>query len=233
MGIGLTGLLVHTYLLETWAADAQFIPTEAERLDPATLISFPTTLQIDGEPKMTLLGLGVRRVSFLGIHVYSVGFYADLKKANAKALRRCKTPEQCINLLIQTTSCALRIVPTRATSYTHLRDGFIKTIQARQALRRKDGSLTTEQEEALHTPVQQFKGFFPTATMKKHQPLHVFLSSPEVKPRGLRLYQLGTVRDDWLATEFFLAYFHGTISPPLIEDVKRNVESVWLPNLRV
>ncbi|KAF8710922.1 Chalcone isomerase like, partial [Rhizoctonia solani] len=157
LGISLAGLTIHTWLLETYALDVQPDPTETEKLDPATSISFPTILQLDGEPKMTLLGLGVRRVSFLGINVYSVGFYADLSKVDAKikllgqVLRQCKSPEECINLLIQNTSCALRIVPTRATSYTHLRDGFIRTIQARQALRRKDGSLTTEQEEAVGT----------------------------------------------------------------------------------
>ncbi|CUA72447.1 hypothetical protein RSOLAG22IIIB_01116 [Rhizoctonia solani] len=214
-GIGLTGLLFHTWFLSKLSLDEQFAPTEAERSDPATSISFPTSLKLDGEPKMTLLGLGVRKVSFLGIQVYSVGFYADLSKVDTKALRLCKSPEECIHLLIQTTSCALRIVPTRATSYTHLRDGFIRTIQARQALGRKDGSLTTEREEALHTPLQQFKGLFPTAAFKKHVPLHIILSPPTAKPRELRLHQLGTVRDEWLATEFFLAYFHGTISPPV------------------
>ncbi|QRW27178.1 chalcone domain-containing protein [Rhizoctonia solani] len=237
LGISLAGLAIHTWLLETYALDAQPNPTETEKLDPATSISFPTILQLDGEPKMTLLGLGVRRVSFLGINVYSVGFYADLSKVDAKVLRQCKSPEECINLLIQKTSCALRIVPTRATSYTHLRDGFIRTIQARQALRRKDGSLTTEQEEAgpnqsLDLIQSNNQCDTPTA-FKKHQPLHIVLSSSATKPRELRLHQLGTIQDDWLATEFFLAYFHGTISPPLIEDVKQNVEAIWLPNLRV
>ncbi|KAH7340474.1 chalcone-flavanone isomerase-domain-containing protein [Rhizoctonia solani] len=233
-GIGLTGLVLHTWLLsETYVLDAQLAPAEAGRLDPATSIKFPTSLKLDGESKMTLLGIGVRKVSFLGMKVYSVGFYADLSKVDNKALRQCKSPEECIDLLIQTTSCALRIVPTRATSYTHLRDAFIRTIQARQALRRKDGSLTTEREEALHTPIQQLKGFFPTAAFKKHEPLHIIISPPTAKPRELQFYQLGTVRDDWLATEFFLAYFTGTISPPLIEDVKENVEAIWLPNLRV
>lgn len=33
---------------------------------------------------MTLLGLGVRTVSFLGIRVYSVAFYADLSKVDIK-----------------------------------------------------------------------------------------------------------------------------------------------------
>ena len=49
--------------------------------DPATSISFPTTLKIQSKtplPQFTLMGVGVRTVSFLGIKVYSIGFYADL-----------------------------------------------------------------------------------------------------------------------------------------------------------
>ena len=49
--------------------------------DPATDVAFPTILELPGAPKLSLLGLGVRTVSFLGIKVYSVGFYADLRQA--------------------------------------------------------------------------------------------------------------------------------------------------------
>lgn len=50
-------------------------------VDPATSIAFPNTLVIPSKaplPKFSLVGVGVRTVSFLGIKVYSVGFYADL-----------------------------------------------------------------------------------------------------------------------------------------------------------
>lgn len=56
-------------------------------VDPATSIEFPATLRIPSNitiPTMTLVGLGVRTVSFLGIKVYSVGFYADLENPNLK-----------------------------------------------------------------------------------------------------------------------------------------------------
>jgi len=33
-------------------------------------------------PLLTLVGVGVRRVSFMGIKVYSVAFYADLDNPN-------------------------------------------------------------------------------------------------------------------------------------------------------
>jgi hypothetical protein len=53
-------------------------------VDPATSIKFPTVLRLEGEPEMTLLGVGVRTVSFLSIRVYSVGFYADLANVDLK-----------------------------------------------------------------------------------------------------------------------------------------------------
>lgn len=56
----------------------------AHTVDPATSISFPTVLRLEGEPEMTLLGVGVRTVSFLSIRVYSVGFYADLASVDLK-----------------------------------------------------------------------------------------------------------------------------------------------------
>lgn len=55
--------------------------------DPATGIQFPNSLQVPSKiklPELTLLGVGVRTVSFLGIKVYSVGFYADLENPDLK-----------------------------------------------------------------------------------------------------------------------------------------------------
>lgn len=56
-------------------------------VDPATSISFPNTIRVPSKvtvAPLSLLGLGVRTVSFLGIKVYSVAFYADLANPNLK-----------------------------------------------------------------------------------------------------------------------------------------------------
>lgn len=46
------------------------------RVDPETSIEFPATLPLaTPSPPLTLVGLGVRKVSFLKIKVYSAGFY--------------------------------------------------------------------------------------------------------------------------------------------------------------
>jgi len=56
-------------------------------VDPATTIAFPKLMHVPsnvGIPPLPLVGLGVRTVSFLGISVYSVAFYADLNNPNLK-----------------------------------------------------------------------------------------------------------------------------------------------------
>lgn len=53
-------------------------------VDPSTSITFPKTMHIPSRvpiPDLNLIGVGVRTVSFLGIKVYSVAFYADLSNA--------------------------------------------------------------------------------------------------------------------------------------------------------
>lgn len=55
--------------------------------DPETFIEFPKTINIPSKiriPTMTLLGVGVRRVSVLKVKVYSIGFYADLNNPDLK-----------------------------------------------------------------------------------------------------------------------------------------------------
>lgn len=59
----------------------------ASLVDPATSIEFPKTLTVPAKtklPPVTLVGLGVRTVSFLGLKVYSVAFYADLSNPKLK-----------------------------------------------------------------------------------------------------------------------------------------------------
>lgn len=57
-------------------------------MDSDTSIAFPKTMRIRSKvplPDFSLLGVGVRTVSFLGVRVYSVGFYADLTSPNLNA----------------------------------------------------------------------------------------------------------------------------------------------------
>lgn len=66
---------------------------QAENIDPETSIEFPSVLKIPARvpyPPFTLIGVGVRKVSFLRVKVYSVALYADLTNPNLKvSTHRC------------------------------------------------------------------------------------------------------------------------------------------------
>lgn len=113
-------------------------------------------------------------------------------------------------------SISLITVPTRSTSYSHLRDGFMRALQARLVLSKQRGSLTPEEELAVQSPLRKFKSMFPNTPLAKHAPLDVLLTAPSPQPRTLIVRDLGSVQNNWLATEFILAYFEGSgISPPV------------------
>jgi len=173
-------------------------------------------------------------VSFLGIKVYSVGFYADLtNQLSLLQVEGTTTSEQRIEAIIRNTTCALRIVPVRSTSYTHLRDGFVRAIQSRIREAHQKGQLTTKQEDTLIQPMQTLKSLFPNVSLPKHKPLHAVLTAPEPGSgtRTLMFPELGSVDDPWLANEFFLAYFSGNgISPAMkksVEDAVVHMKLTW------
>lgn len=114
----------------------------------------------DAQTEYTLLGLGIRTVSFLSIQVYVVGLYVEttalgrlqaalVHRTNetASALisgekdelrRKLLDPEQS-NLIWESllrdpslkSNMAIRIVPTRDTNFAHLRDGLFRGITKR------------------------------------------------------------------------------------------------------
>ncbi|KAL0950802.1 hypothetical protein HGRIS_007567 [Hohenbuehelia grisea] len=197
--------------------------------DPATGIEFPNTLQVPAKVKLpghALVGVGVRTVSFLGIKVYSVAFYADLENPNLKVPRNL-TPDEKIKHIVNNTSCVIRIVPTRSTSYTHLRDAFMRTLHSRMAVGRKDGTITEEIEQAAASPLRKLKSLFPNSPLAKHTPLDIYLTPPTPgKPRSLVFRDMGAIEDNWVATELVLAYFDGDgPSPPLKKSVTSRLEA--------
>lgn len=113
----------------------------------------------------------------------------------------------------------MSIVPTRHTSYTHLRDGFVRALTARLQLAKSRGALPTETEAAVQSPLRKLKSIFPTTKLPKGHPLDVHLTAPTgdpAHPRNLVFSDLGAVENDWVAEEFVLAYFEGGgISPPV------------------
>lgn len=194
---------------------------EEFEIDPGTSIAFPKTLQIPSKfplPRLSLVGVGTRTVSFLGLKVYSVGFYADLNDPKL-TVPVAAEPEEKIDHIVRNTTCVIRIVPTRNTSYTHLRDGFVRALTARVQLEKSRGVFTPETEFAIQSPLRKLKTLFPNATLTKGTPLDVLITAPtgdNKQPRRLVFRDLGSIESDWVAEQFVLAYFEGDgISPPL------------------
>lgn len=135
------------------------------------------------------------------------------------------SPEDKIVHIIRNSACVIRIgeplvntcyifwlststVPTRSTSYTHLRDAFVRALQARLAAAIKEGIITEETAQAASSPMRSLKSLFPNAPLAKHSPLDIFLAAPlPNRPRPLVFRDLGSIESDWLTTEFFLYYF--------------------------
>ncbi|VDB99352.1 unnamed protein product [Peniophora sp. CBMAI 1063] len=202
-----------------------------EVVDPDTAITFPRTLSVQSKVKLptyTLLGCGVRTVSFLGIKVYSVGFYADLSNPKLEELPRSASAEEKIKFLVDNTSCLLRIIPTRNTSYTHLRDAFIRTLTARIQAAYTGKTMTQEDAVAVASPMNTLKSMFPNATFAKHQPLDIILTPPNIiQERTLIVRDLGAVTNDWVSKTIVLSYFDGQgNSPPMKKAVWESLETV-------
>lgn len=208
------------------------VPASLEtRVDPSTSISFPATLRIPSKlsyPPLTLLGLGVRKVSFLGIKVYSVAFYADLDNPNLKITLDMNTDEK-IEHIVRNTSCVIRLVPVRTTSYTHLRDAFLRALHSRLAHAQSNNLLSTSSAQSTHAPLRKLKSLFPNTPLQKHTPLDIYLTAPSSdRPRALIFRDLGSIEHDWVATEFVLHYFlgEGPPSPPLKKSVTETLEGL-------
>lgn len=197
-----------------------FRTKETTVVDPATFIEFPTTLRIPFKgllPEFTLIGVGVRTVSFLRIKVYSAAFYADLTNPNLK-IPSSASPEEKIQYIVRNTACVLRIIPTRNTTYSHLRDGFVRALEKRQWITQQAGELSSDEQLKLQAPIGQLRSAFPNTPMVKGTPLDLVLAPPDSKqPRALIIRDLGAIQNGWVAQELFLSFFDRQGNSPALK----------------
>jgi len=133
--------------------------------------------------------------------------------------------EEKMDQIIQTSSCAIRIVPVRSTSYTHLRDAFIRALRLRITKSKQMGEVSLDEEDALEESLQTLRGIFPITALEKHSSLVIY-SVPQapLKQRSLILDGLGEVRNDWMAVNFFKTYLTGKgVSPALLKSVRKSL----------
>lgn len=141
----------------------------------------------------TLVGLGVRTVTFIGIQVYMVGYYiatqdiaaiqarlvkeinpiattliASEKDALRQALLDPVKGEQLWNSILQEIRprSVFRIVPVRDTDFHHLRDGFVRAVTARS-----QGNNAEFGDEDFGAAMKDFKALFNRGKVPKSREL--------------------------------------------------------------
>ncbi|GAA5947012.1 hypothetical protein JCM3765_002116 [Sporobolomyces pararoseus] len=171
-------------------------------LDPTTKTPFPSTLVSPDGVKLQLVGTGVRKVSFLAIKVYAVGFYVsekELEAAKAGKLEGWKgyTPERLmaphsipadeqksqpagealIDNLLEKADAAVVIIPLRNTSLPHLRDGFSRALVARMKVPSVAAAFDDQAGERTGAALVEFKSFFPNGKLASGAPMELFYSA--------------------------------------------------------
>lgn len=163
----------------------------------STIPHFPKTIHIPEQNQIagatnitndeyTLVGLGIRTVSFLSIQVYVLGMYVrttDIGTLQSAMIRQIDPvatalvpvekdqlrqklldPEEgriAWETLLRENGIrtAVRIVPTRNTDFAHLRDGWVRGVTARTQEALKRGDLSYEDDQ-FGTSMRDFKAMF-------------------------------------------------------------------------
>ena len=221
-------------------------PSKQVVVDPDTNLGFPLYMPPPAsfagqtEPRLRLVGLGVRTVSFLRVRVYVAALYLDESKLDA-TLSSATLEQHMGSLLDNGTAAVIRIVPVRNTDFNHLRDGFIRALQARLKLALKSSHLESgsQAETSFTTAVEQVKQSFPRGSVPKGSPLDLVV----LPAKGSGATKLNFEYDGQIfggvesksgftvARELVLAYFadKGEISAPLKKSVEQALLHKKLP----
>ncbi|KAI6781144.1 Altered inheritance of mitochondria protein-like protein [Emericellopsis cladophorae] len=187
----------------------------------------------------TLVGLGTRTVTFLGIQVYVVGFYVAtqdiaklqtylVKKVNSlattlipsekeslrKSLLDPAEGEETWDTILRDAGCrsAFRITPVKDTDFGHLRDGFVRAITARsQRDSQKYG------DEQFGEALKEFKNLFARGSVPKQKEMlmcrdqlgRLSVLYDEEATKGARSQIMGSVQDERISRLLWLNYLAG------------------------
>ncbi len=174
-----------------------------------TGIVFPGTISSLTGKELQLIGVGVRKMSVLKFKLYSIGLYVESGCAtNLKNIVSVVEAQE----IICSYEWALRIVPVRNGSMSHLRDALVRRL-----------SLSEEKHEQLSTNVvQDFASLFPNAPMQMGSTLTFFWSNR----RGLDVLRqdqvLGCLSDAHLSGKLLRIYLDKSSSsvPDLVRDIE-------------
>lgn len=196
-----------------------------------TLIVQPAT---QSETEYILVGLGTRSVSFLGINVYVLGYYiatADIAELQARLVKKINPiastlvstekddlqkklldaveGEEIWDELLSSGVPArsmIRIVPVRDTDFPHLRDGFVRAIQARA------GKL---KDEKFGQAMKEFRQVFNRGKVPKQKELlllrdrqgRLTMVYDDGKAQGKQI--MGTIDEERISRALWMNYLAG------------------------
>lgn len=195
-----------------------------------------------GTTEYTLVGLGLRTVTFLNLQVYVVGYYvatadiAALQSALTKKINPIATTlvagerEELRGALLDPAEgertweellargvparSAFRVVPVRDTDFHHLRDGFVRAVQAR-------AGPEAAADDAFGEAMRQFRAVFNRGSVPKRKELLLVrdetgrmsisydagANKKEGRQAGRQL--IGVVEDERLSRALWLNYLAG------------------------
>ena len=197
---------------------------------------------------MRLVGLGVRTVTFLRFYVYVAGLYVAedaLEAARSQTKGNQLDLEQKVRQWLEAgIPCAIRIMPTRSTDFSHLRDGLVRAINVRAKDARLPSAsyeLSDEAEGTLSKNLTELKSLFPRFKVQRGHTLDIIVQKTRLNTYLLSLQyngkELGTVESApastsgtlppfTLPTSLLLAYVgtHPDISEPLRKSIASGLE---------
>ena len=190
--------------------------------------------------EFTLVGLGTRTVTFIGIEVYVVGFYVAtqdveklqhylVKKINSlattlipteketlrKSLLDASESEETWNTILRDAGCrsAFLITPVKDTDFHHLRDGFVRAITARSQRDKQAYG-----DEQFGAALKDFKAMFNRGSVPKKKELllcrdqvgQLSVMYDEGKAKSPKREVMGVVSDERLSRLLWLNYLAGS-----------------------
>lgn len=245
-----------TQAIEQVPTGTSSVPKFPKSIHLSGLDSGGAALPDSGEQEYQLVGLGIRTVSFLGIQVYVVGLYVALPDIATLQERLIRTQDPIATTLVPGERGKLRgalldadrsediwndvlkdggirsvfrIVPTRGTDFSHLKDGFLRQISGKAqhfAAKRNDQTFS---DESFGQSVNQFKTFFSGAPRKNLPKGEILLLGRDARgrlcawyenPKGNRV-KFGQIEDERLSRCIWLQYLSG--ANPSSEDARKNI----------
>ncbi|KAG0273391.1 hypothetical protein BGZ95_010797 [Linnemannia exigua] len=230
----------------SWQLSQSLVESESQAkpdavvIDEDSKVAFPLTIPSEDGSPARLLGLGVRKITFLKVQVYVAGLYAkasDLDDHNSRfrALPEVQkfqrtdaaSSDTAFRAIVQNPiELVLRIVPVRNTNGPHLRDGFTRNLtQAAKQQKLND----IENEDAMKGIIE-FKNLFPKGKINAGQAM-LFKKSPDGSMSiELDGEVLGSTRNTWLIESFFLGYLQGDnpISGKARDSIAQGIQDLLL-----